>query len=550
MSDVPTLTSATVANYCTINLLKNTASITSGNLDMAGPTTGGNYSAFCTQATASTLIYYEVTVKNYNTGTIGFAGFGKTEVTLATSIIGTTGTFGFVPSNSTWYSYKDATSTALTGLTGLAIGDIIMVAFNPSTGNAWVGKNGTWFNSGVPNTGTNPTLTGLTTGVDWNPLLNIYRDTGNYIEFSANFGQRPFSYTPPTGFKALNTYNLPNSTIRQGNKVMDATTYTGTGAARSVINAGAFKPDLVWIKSRSAAFSNVFYDSIRGVTNYLVSDSTAAQVTDANSMTAFNANGFSVGSSAYVNGSSANLVGWQWQAGQGSTSSNTSGSITSTVSVNATAGFSIVTYTGTGANATVGHGLGVAPAMMIVKNRSGGSDNWTIYQKATSSTPQNDYMFFTTAAKASASTVWQNTAPTSSVFYIGTSGTVNTNTNNFVAYCWAEIAGFSKISSYTGNGSADGPFVYTGFRPKFVMIKRSSATGDWLIVDTSRDSFNAEFRFLYPNLSNAEETSSIGLDGVSNGFKIRNTFLNINGSGSTYIYIAFAEHPFKNSNAR
>jgi hypothetical protein len=325
---------------------------------------------------------------------------------------------------------------------------------------------------------------------------------------------------------------------------MDATTYTGNGGTLTVTNAGSMKSDLLWIKSRSAATDNYLFDSRRGEGGILISNSTAAE-TVLGSQMSFNSNGFTVGSLAAMNTNGATYVGWQWQAGQGSTSSNTAGSITSTVSVNATAGFSVVTYTGTGSAATVGHGLGVAPKMIIVKCRSA-AFNWAVYHA--SLTSASFYLSLNqTIAQTNNSTLWNGTAPTSSVFSVGTAG--DTNAGNLVAYCWAEIAGFSKFGSYTGNGSTDGPFVYLGFRPKFIMFKKTSATGSWYILDTVRNTYNEVNASLEADLSIAE-TSPYPMDYVSNGVKIRTTNTDINASSQTYIYAAFAENPFKNANAR
>jgi hypothetical protein len=332
---------------------------------------------------------------------------------------------------------------------------------------------------------------------------------------------------------------------------MDATLYTGTGVARSVTNAAGFKPDLVWGKSRTSAENNTLTNSVVGTTAFLNSNTTGAETSSGtNALTSFNSNGFSVGTWNEYNANGQNYVAWQWQAGQGSTSSNTNGSITSTVSVNTTAGFSIVTYTGTGANATVGHGLGVAPRMIIVKNRTTGGGNgiWRVYHTSLGGTKYINLN--ETTAVTTGSTVWNNTDPTSSVFSVGITGSVNDSGNNYVAYCWSEIAGFSAFGSYTGNGSTNGPFIYLGFRPEFVMIKKSSSTGSWAIVDSTRNPYNVANTSLYPDLSNAENSSFEARDYLSNGFKLRTTDQNSNQSGQTFIYAAFAENPFKNANAR
>jgi hypothetical protein len=342
---------------------------------------------------------------------------------------------------------------------------------------------------------------------------------------------------------------LPTSTIVKGNTVMDATLYTGTLLSNAITNAAAFKPDLVWLKSRSAATNNELTDSVRSVTKALISNSTAAEATDVQGLTAFNTNGFTVGTNTDYNNLSATYVAWQWQAGQGSSSSNTNGSITSTVSVNASAGFSVVTYSGSNSSPnTVGHGLGVAPAVWLIKNRTSGSGNWVynfIYSGAVT------YLFLnSTQAGAAQGSPW-STLPTSSVITLGGS---DTNTcaagNNYVMYAWTPIAGFSAFGSYTGNGSTDGPFVYTGFRPKFILWKPTGLAGtDWVLIDTSRDAYNVASQYLLPNSSAAEGSLALA-DILSNGFKLRTSSAGNNSSGGAVIYAAFAENPFRNSLAR
>ena len=338
------------------------------------------------------------------------------------------------------------------------------------------------------------------------------------------------------------------STISKGSNHFGVLTYTGDGSASRTIvdtNAVSFQPDFVWVKGRSGATDHALYDAVRGTTKDLVSNSTAAETTQSTGLTGFVNGGFTVGNLAKMNTSGATYVAWCWKAGN-STSSNTSGSITSTVSVNTTAGFSIVTYTGTGANATVGHGLGVAPAMIIVKRRSG-AEAWGVYHRSLGAT-QAINLELTVAAYTYA-IAWNNTAPTSSTFSLGTWAAVNSSGGTFVAYCWAEIAGFSRFGSYTGNGSTDGPFVYTGFRPEFIMYKRTDATQSWILMDTSRSPFNVADKFLLANASDSEYTGAI-LDILSNGFKVREAGTQTNANGGTYIFMAFAENPFKISNAR
>lgn len=333
---------------------------------------------------------------------------------------------------------------------------------------------------------------------------------------------------------------------------MAATTYTGTGATLAVsnaVNSVGMQPDLVWIKNRSAANSNQLADSIRGVTKYLFSDTNGAEETRTDQVTALSASGFSLSAlvvNTAVNNTGNNYVGWQWKAG-GTAVSNTAGTITSSVSANTTAGFSVVTYTGTGANATVGHGLGVAPSLVICKDRSA-AQGWITYHISSGAT--NYLVLNATTAATASSTAWNNTAPTSSVFSVGVNSGTGGLTDPYVAYCWAPVAGYSAFGSYTGNGSADGPFIYTGFRPRWLMIKRTDGISNWNIYNTSTSTYNTSSNWLYANLSDAEAVSA-ALDILSNGFKCRDAGGGAtNASGGTYIYAAFAENPLKYANAR
>ncbi|KPK54596.1 MAG: hypothetical protein AMS22_05545 [Thiotrichales bacterium SG8_50] len=342
---------------------------------------------------------------------------------------------------------------------------------------------------------------------------------------------------------------------------MAATTYTGNGSTQSILNSNntttsvSFQPDLVWLKARNSATSNYLFDAVRGVSNYLISDSTAAEATAGNTLTAFNSNGFSLSSSAGVNFNTNTYIAWQWKAG-GSTSTNTSGTITSTVSVNATAGFSVVTWTGTGASgASVGHGLSTLPQFVIIKKRNV-AENWYVAAYATQGLNYAYHLFLNTTGALSASNdpylLSGQSSLTSSTLALadGTSNNGgNQNGTTYVAYCWTPISGYSAFGSYTGNGSTDGPFIYTGFRPRWVMVKGTAITS-WYVWDSSRATYNVMNETLYPNLSNAESGSGGIIDFLSNGFKLRTTASDLNSSGATQIYAAFAENPFKYALAR
>jgi hypothetical protein len=303
----------------------------------------------------------------------------------------------------------------------------------------------------------------------------------------------------------------------------------------------------VWLKRRSLTGAHYLYDVIRGANNSLQSNSTSSEASSDNYLTSFNSDGWTLGSGNYT--SPDTIVGWNWLASN-TTVSNTAGSITSTVSANTTSGFSIVSYTSNAlSSGTIGHGLGVAPSMIIVKLR-GSTSSWAVYHKSLGATK---YMFLN-ATDASATNVayWNNTEPTSTLFSVGNSTSTNNNpATTEIAYCFAEVKGFSKFGSYTGNGSTDGPFVYTGFKPAFVMIKNSTfASQSWWISDNKRTTYNVASttgNFLGANISDAEATSGNTVDFLSNGFKIRTLYDGTNNSGSTPIYMAFAENPFVSS---
>jgi hypothetical protein len=313
---------------------------------------------------------------------------------------------------------------------------------------------------------------------------------------------------------------------------MDATLYTGTGATLNVVNAAPFKPDFVWLKARSATYFNALFDSVRGANKVLVSNSTDLERTEtAGSLSSFNSNGFTLASGAAtyaaVNNNGTTYVGWQWLE-------------------SASAGFDIVTFTGNGGGQTFAHNLGVPPGLMICKSLNNAQD-WYVYHSSIGGT--GALSLNTTAATATSVSYWSNVTPGSSTFSVG--GNFSSG-YTYVNYLFAPIAGFSAFGSYTGNGSTDGPFVYTGFRPRWILIKTSTdASGNWVIYDTARNTYNVMYDLLLPNSSAAESaySNAYGIDVLSNGFKIRNATYP-NGSGSTNIYMAYAENPFKNALAR
>jgi hypothetical protein len=463
---------------------------------------------------------------------------------------------GWFSQNSPQIFTGSGSSSGASG-SGFVNGDVLQCAVDATTGKVWMGRNNTWYSTaansnGDPAGGTNESAT-LVAGTQYHSFTSLGLDSGVTGGYYINFGQRPFAYTPPSGFKTLSTANLPAPDIADGSDYFNTVLYTGTanspGSTQSVSGVG-FAPDLVWIKRRENANSHHWTDIVRGAAKYIQSNAADAEVTTnvSGNLSSFDSDGFtctygsSVGSLTCQNGGS--YVAWNWDAG-GSGSSNTSGSITSTVSANPSAGFSIATYTGNGtAGATIGHGLGVAPKMIIVKQRSGATD-WQIGHQDIGWTKT---LYFTLATATTETGAWNNTAPTSTVFSVGTSR-ANTSSATYVAYCFAEVEGYSKIGMYHGNSSSDGVFVYTGFTPSFIMIKGDLGQ-DWFISDVKRNTYNVGGKWLRPNLSNAEvddpATNGAGHDILSNGFKIRTDTFGLNRDYD-YYYIAFASNPFGGS---
>ena len=321
--------------------------------------------------------------------------------------------------------------------------------------------------------------------------------------------------------------------------------YTGNGGTQSITGLD-FQPDWTWIKGRSGSYgvsNHKVYDVVRGATKTLFVNLTNAESTQTNTLTSFNSDGFSLGNDTNVNASSTNFASWNWKAG-GSASSNSNGSITSSVSANQDAGFSIVSYSGNGtAGATIGHGLGAIPKMMIVRKRNS-AENWLVYHASTGNTGatllNGTNAFFQ-------DNMWNSTSPTSSVFTVHGDAGANASGGTYIAYCFAEKQGYSKFGSYVGNGNVSGSYIHLGFKPAFVILKKTSATDDWHIFDNKRDVNNMMETNLIVNRNIVESTTMVDLDFVSNGFKLRNTDDNGNASGSTYIYMAFAESPFVTS---
>ena len=463
----------------------------------------------------------------------------------------------------------------------VAAGDVMGVAIK-SDGKVFISKNGTFVNSlagtSNPATGANP-IHVIDTTLDWFPI-NGYHESA----WHANFGQDgSFSGTEtsggetdsngigdffsavPSGFVCLSSVNMAETTIgpnsaTQADDYFKPVLYSGLNSTAQNVTVG-FQPDWVWIKTRNAAISNMLYDSNRGETKFLQADAVGAEGTGADSLTDFTPTdgtiGFSLGadsSTTAVNNNGKTYVSWNWKANGGTataTISESGDNPAAVVQANPTAGFSLITYTGTGDSGTIAHGLSAVPTMMIIKNRDVG-DAWAVYHGANTAAPGTDYLVLNTnAATADAATYWADTAPTSSVFTVHDAHNVNADGEKYVAYVFADVEGYSKMGSYVGNGSADGTFVFTGFDVSFLMRKRTDSAGNWVITDSARDPDNISDENLYADLSYVEYSGTeTQFDFLSNGFKMRGTWASTNASGATYIYMAFAENPFKYANAK
>ena len=344
------------------------------------------------------------------------------------------------------------------------------------------------------------------------------------------------------------------TTVNKSTDYFNTSLWSGNSSTQTITGVG-FQPDLVWLKQRSSTQAHALYDAIRGVTKYIASNTDGAEGTEAQGLTAFNSDGYALGTDEMNNATGQTYVGWNWKA-NGAGSSNTDGSITSTVSANTTAGFSVVTYTGAGGNVTVGHGLGVVPKIILIK-RLDSANSWIMYNKIIGHSSY--FVLNTNAAKASSSTFFNATSPTSSVFTVGNDAGVNGGSNTYVAYCFADITGYSSLGQYGGNANSDGTFVYTGFKPAWLVVKREDSTDNWYMKDSIRSGSgnpngSNPIQTEHPSCnSNAAENkaSAFGVDFLSNGFKIRGSDSGINGNDGNpyyYVYMCFAQAPLVGSN--
>ena len=555
-----------VGNYCTWNPLNPNANWVYSNGNLTADSSTGDRAAFGTLAMpGSGKYYFEITVG----GAASCPGIVHEDVVHSADLIDATEAGGFASygGGAEAYAYYggnsgrllDATSTAAYD-GGAQVGtDVIGVAVDLDNGYIWFSLNDSWIDpAGAASSATVETdiSAGNSTYAAFTGL------SGNYFPMCHTFGGEPdslncgqlgFSSRMPTNFKHLHTGNLPAPAIPDSSAYFQSKLYTGNGTAigsggQAVVLGGnsTLKPDLVWVKDRDTTSQHAITDVTRGATKELVGEDSTVESTVAEGVSVFGTDGFTIGDDAAYNTSSSPQAAYCWNTQGGAGASNTDGSInTTTTSVGATQGFSISTYTGTGSAATIGHGLGVAPAFVMVKERANDAGSWFIYHQNTDATAPEDYyvLMDTTGARVDNATVWNDTAPTSSVFSIGTHDDVNASGDTYVAYCWAEVPGFCKIGQYTGNSAANGPFIYLGFQPAMFLVWETTTTHNFKLIDSKRvadynpvtESFNVD--------SGAGEEAISGIDFLSNGFKIR-IASNLPNNSEAYNYIAWAEHPF------
>jgi hypothetical protein len=536
-------------NYCTLNPLDKASAVALANGNLEATITTADHMGRATIAIPSSDKWY------FEFSPTVIFGTRSPSVGVASGSLSTTASNG----------YKDALAWTLSCASGnkqnsgaetsygsaFSANDIGMCAVDVANGKIWWGRNGTWIASGDPAAGTNAAFTNVSGTV----FPAVFGPDGSVnCTCVFNFGARSFAYTAPSGFKALCTANLPAPVVTKPSTVMDVLTWSGSGGARSFTGLG-FSPDLVWGKQRNGSNAHQIYDIVRGAGNNkdLASDYTAAEgsgTTGASAygyLSSFDSTGFSVANgtdgtfgAGYWNLSGRTYAAWTWDAGS-STVTNTQGSISSQVRANASAGFSVVTFSMLSGTYTVGHGLNVAPSLLITKGRTFTS-NWWVYHASLGS---SQYLGLNSTAAAS-SLSWGG-SPTSSVFTANNN--FFSNGQDYVVYAFAPVAGYSSMSTWTGNGSSDGPMVWTGFRPRWLLFKETGGTGSWGLIDSARSTYNVTSHELYANLSDAEYAVS-SFDFLSNGFKLRTSSTAYNGSGKTFIFAAFAESPFQYARAR
>tara|TARA_R110000822_G_C15338773_1_gene495890 strand:- start:14359 stop:16653 length:2295 start_codon:yes stop_codon:yes gene_type:complete len=522
-SGVTQSTDTPTDNHAILNSLQTGLDVSTSSAGLKATRAGGvgvgTYSGLsATAGVSSGKYYWEVEITYTSTFVMAFGVVQSTysfDGTGANSVVG-----HGVDSVALWVQYNLSLSSYIGGvITDLGVGipaSGSIIGFRYDNGDIYASLNGVDLNGGA-------SLLTVTSEV---VPCSVFRT------FSTNtyrFAEPSWTYTPPAGFLALSTKNLPEPAIIKPNQYFKALAYDDGAGAKTV----GFQPDLVWMKSRGSAFNHKLVDSVRGATKAWSSDSETAGVTEATGLTSFDTNGFTVGADTdYSDTTGTGMIAWNWKE-------------------SVIAGMDIVRFSGTGVAQSISHSLGVVPQVMFVRATTVATGA-LVYHQSNTASPATQYVnLVNTAATATQVAVWNNTAPTSTQFTVGVSGGVNASgTDNCIAYLFAEIEGFSKFNKYTGNGSVDGPFIHCGFRPAYVMIKRSDVVGDWVVIDTTRSASNLAKETLNSNTTAVEVTVDNEIDILSNGFKCRVVDADINANTGTYIFLAFAEHPFKYSRAR
>ena len=562
-------------NFCMLNSLSNASgALSQGNLKIVSATS--NRATYSTIGMTSGKWYWEISCTDIISGGGMFLGVGNSPDVIGSASWYSAGFLGISTYDGKKYNNGLGSNANYIG-SGQADGDIVSVALDLDNSKMWFAVNGTWAGSGDPAAGSN-SLTDSTYALPSGHVIPIIGRGGGYNEtYICNFGQNGtfagtkiaqgntdssgvgnFYYSVPSGFKAISSKNLPSVTIKKPGGYFNTVLYTGSGAVDKDVTGVGFQPDLSWIKCRSETMEHVITDAVRGAGNIIKSNDTSAEADWTDYVGPILSDGIrlnDVSQGDAVNKTDATYAIWNWKASGGSGSANTQGDIDSTVSVNDDAGFSIVTYTGnrTGAGvSTVGHGLSSAPKVVITKSRSNVT-NWWMQHAGT--TAASNLLQINTQdqppAQVDKSSNGTLSRPTSTVFGTNYTDGLGTNGHTMVAYCWAEVEGYSKFGSFTGNSSSNGPFIFTNFLPAWILIKKATATGRYSVWDNKRNTFNPVNSILAWNSTYAEGTGSTWwIEQHSNGFKIRTSETEVNLNNATMIYMAFAASPFKTSNAR
>ena len=520
-TDSPTQNHATLM----VNGANISSTFSEGNLKVTLPTTSAMTGGLSTLRMVSGKYYMEATVDSISSAGLVLGIMGSDQYTATNEFTGTRfDAYGYYSIDGNLFNNYDSNSTSFAFGNSYTTSDVIGIAVDLDNDKLYFSKNGTFQNSANPSAGTGgqSIISAKSTTAGFYRFCLTDGGTGSTDIVTANFGQKSFTYTPPTGFVALQQDNLP-------------TTDKGVSG-------------LVWTKNRDATDNHQLYDSSRGKQLILASNATSAEATVTDGLQKFLAGGQQIEDNVAINTSGESFVTWNWVANSGTTASNTDGSITSTVQANTTAGFSIIQYVGTSSNATVGHGLSSTPDWVMLKNldqSTAGSGDWMVWHKDIANT---EYLSINdTDAKATLATAWNSTSPTSSVISIGTATRTNNSGDNHIIYAWHGVEGFSKFGKYVGNLSSDGPFIYTGFTPTWLLIKNSADGSQWRLFDGKRNTFNPVNKSFRANDTTVEYTDNTYylVDFLSNGFKIRGAgSTDMNSTAGNYIYMCFAEHPF------